>query len=245
LVHWIGLTKICTKCLDEKSTEEFAKKNDRPDGLTDRCKLCYRAYEAARRRDRQEEYRAKKRGYYSANRERELAAKARYNQNPQTKGRLRTYNKKYHEENREEIRIKQAAYKRKRRREDPVFALRERLRCRVYAAIRRAQASKADSTIRLVGCTWPELKVFIEEQFEPGMTWENCGREGEGVWQVDHVFPLALVDLADPRKQFNAFNYLNLRPLWHKDNAAAGNSIAKRCKALFGPRILTPPPLTC
>lgn len=99
------------------------------------------------------------------------------------------------------------------------FRLRRRLRTRVYHALTGYQ--KAATTMELVGCSLEDLKMYLEAQFEPGMTWENYGQ-----WHVDHVYPLAWVDLSDSAAQRKAFNYLNLRPLWALENVSAGGSIA-------------------
>ena len=67
-----------------------------------------------------------------------------------------------------------------------------------------------------------ELRVFLEAQFEPGMSWANYGI-GKGKWNIDHVFPLSRVDLLDPIRVRQACNYLNLQPMWHSENCSKGN----------------------
>lgn len=113
---------------------------------------------------------------------------------------------------------------------DPQFKLAHRLRTRVYQALKGYK--KSASTVALVGCTPADLKIYLEEQFEDGMTWQNWG-SGPGKWNIDHIHPLALVDLTDPRKQHQAFNYLNLRPRWWLPNISAGGSIAAQRRKLL------------
>ena len=78
---------------------------------------------------------------------------------------------------------------RKRRREatDPAYKLKNKYYLRVRHVIRRIGASKSCRTNDLVGCSWGQLKIHLEQQFKKGMSWENYGREG---WHVDHIIPL-------------------------------------------------------
>ena len=62
----------------------------------------------------------------------------------------------------------------------------------------------------LLGCTVSECRKHLEQQFLPGMTWDNYGE-----WHVDHIRPCAsFEDPADPR----CWHYTNLQPLWAEDN---------------------------
>ena len=70
-----------------------------------------------------------------------------------------------------------------------------------------------------LGCSFVEFKSHIEAKFQPGMTWENYGRE-RGRWSLDHIVPL---DKAP--KDFNINHYSNLQPLWVPDNSAKGKKV--------------------
>ena len=56
--------------------------------------------------------------------------------------------------------------------------------------------------------------MYLTEQFEEGMTWENYGT----LWHIDHVEPLRCFDLTDREQFLEAANWMNLRPLWAEDN---------------------------
>lgn len=104
---------------------------------------------------------------------------------------------------------------------DVIFNLTFKLRRRIYMAIRRAYRGiqKADKTIALLGCSYEELRAFIEAKFSTGMTWDAVMA---GAIHIDHVIPLAKFDLADPEQQAKAFHYSNLQPLWALDNIKKG-----------------------
>ena len=79
--------------------------------------------------------------------------------------------------------------------------------------------SKSCRTKELLGCSVPELRLYIEAQFKLGMTWDNWGR-GLGKWNIDHKLPCCSFNLLDPQQQKICFNYKNLQPLWWEENRA-------------------------
>ena len=112
---------------------------------------------------------------------------------------------------RAEHNAKYRAYIRKRKKEDPAFRLACRIRSRLSKIFTRTKKSAA--SMKLVGCTWPELKAHIEAQFLPGMTWENIGE-----WEIDHIIPFAAFDITVEENQYIVCWYKNLQPLWMDDN---------------------------
>lgn len=113
----------------------------------------------------------------------------------------------------------QRQYIKRRRRTDVNFYLKDRLRSRLYYALKRSQ--KTGSAVRDLGCTISELKEHLESKFQPGMTWGNRGKE----WHIDHVIPLAQFNLQDRQQFLIACHYTNLQPLWAKDNIVKGKSV--------------------
>ena len=113
---------------------------------------------------------------------------------------------------------KKSEYEKKRRQNDPVFAITGRLRCRITNVLRGH--SKSASTAELTGCTWKELMDHIEKQFKEGMSWDN-----RHLWHVDHILPCASFDLSKPEEQRKCFHFSNLQPLWAKENLSKGSKI--------------------
>lgn len=91
--------------------------------------------------------------------------------------------------------------------------IKSRLRSRLRDAIKNNQ--KIGSAIGDLGCSIHELKVHLESQFKPGMTWENWSVHG---WHLDHIKPLCSFDLEKEEEFQAACHYSNLQPLWAKDN---------------------------
>jgi len=95
------------------------------------------------------------------------------------------------------------------------FRIRNNLSRRIRLALRGK--AKLENSEKLIGCSIDELRTWLAGWFAPGMTWENYG-----TWHIDHHRPCASFDLADPAQQKQCFHYLNLRPLWAKDNLSKG-----------------------
>lgn len=100
---------------------------------------------------------------------------------------------------------------------DMDFRLRGSLRARVRLAISTVCGEKAVKTIELIGCSVPELRAHLEQQFTSGMTWDNYGD-----WHIDHIKPCAAFDLTNEDEQRDCFHYSNLQPLWASDNMSKG-----------------------
>ena len=115
-----------------------------------------------------------------------------------------------------EARETRNAQLKKRRKEDPQYAMRCRLRDRIKKWLNGK--IKSAPTAELVGCTEKECNEWLESQFLPGMTWEN-----RDLWHIDHMKPLDLFDALDPAEQRKACHYTNLQPLWAKDNLEQSN----------------------
>jgi hypothetical protein len=101
-------------------------------------------------------------------------------------------------------------------RENPTLRVLNSLRSRVHAALRGK--IKSERTHQLLGCEILELKAWLSGWFEPEMTFENYGKS----WHIDHNRPCSSFDLSKAEEQRRCFHYLNLRPLFAKDNLRKG-----------------------
>ncbi len=75
---------------------------------------------------------------------------------------------------------------------------------------------------RYLGFTVRELRKHIENQFKPGMSWDNYGE-----WEVDHIIPISAFhyeSVNDPGFK-QCWALANLQPLWSKANRSKRNTI--------------------
>ena len=134
---------------------------------------------------------------------------------------LKEYKKKYRKEHLEQRRM----YMNERYANDIQYKLSRIVRGRLWKVVSREQ--KVGSAIHDLGCTLEELKIYIENQFKEGMTWDNWKPDG---WHLDHIKPLSKFDLTDPIQFKEAVHFTNLQPLWWNENLSKGNKIDWECE---------------
>lgn len=131
----------------------------------------------------------------------------------------RAYVKEWRAKNEERVRQQTAKRVRERRKNDKLFAIKEKFRSSVNSAFSRLKKNKPSNTQKLLGCTWEEAKAHIERLWEEGMSWENHGR-GHGKWNIDHIRPVS----SFKDDELHLMNLIkNLQPLWFEENILKGN----------------------
>jgi hypothetical protein len=134
------------------------------------------------------------------------------------KDKISEYNKNYSKQNLEKINCKRSEANKVKRKTDPIFVIKARLRNRVWSMLRNKK--KSATTEKMLGCSYEFFKTYIEQKFPENMGWHNMGE-----WHIDHIKPLASFDLNNVEEQAIAFHYTNHQPLWAKDNIAKGARI--------------------
>jgi len=122
----------------------------------------------------------------------------------------------WYDKNRPSIRKYQKNY----RRDKIQYKLKSNLRARLYMALKRNKATKRSQTMKYVGCSVYELKKHLESLFLEGMNWDNYGE-----WHIDHIYPISMIDLTVEDNIYKVMNYINLQPLWARDNIIKSNTI--------------------
>jgi hypothetical protein len=112
-------------------------------------------------------------------------------------------------------------WKKKRRRDNPIYNLYVTLSSSLRGALKYHNLKKRSRVIELFGCSPDFLRTYLERQFKPGMTWSNHKYFG---WHIDHKFPISM---AKNRKHLERlFHYTNLQPLWWYENFSKSDKIA-------------------
>ena len=93
------------------------------------------------------------------------------------------------------------------------FKLADILRSRLNKAIKNGQ--KTGSAVDDLGCSIEEFKMYIEAQWQEGMSWDNHGFRG---WHIDHIKPLKKFNLENREEFLEAAHYTNMQPLWWREN---------------------------
>jgi len=188
-------------------------------------------YQENYRAENREQLNAKQKIYYAKNTENVAAYKEIYYE--ENRDRIKAINAKYYEANKEKLNAQQAKYnaknkvrlnfcaaksKKEKIRTDPIFAM----SCRVSHLMRQSLKSKGHTknsrTSKILGCSAFEFYIHIERQFTKGMNWENRSE-----WHLDHIIPISSAETEEEILRLN--NYLNLRPMWAKENLKKSNSL--------------------
>lgn len=230
------MKKVCIKCKIEKDTNNnefsFIKKTQKYDNT---CKMCNKEYQENYRKENKDILLGDKKIYYQNNKtDIRLKQKQRRRQNIAT---YKIRDKKYYDNNKTTIISKKQIYKKKRRKTDPVFNLRNTVSRAISLMISsRGGVKHRKSCLKYLKYSIQELKVYLEKQFEPWMNWNNRGTylgnkwndndQSTWTWQLDHIIPqsdLPYISMEDENFQ-KCWALNNLRPLSAKKNHADGVS---------------------
>lgn len=197
------ITKVCSKCKEEKELTEFGKDLTRKDGYSYLCKLCLIKKSDTYRKNNKEKVDLAYQEYRKKYPERRIAS-----------------TKKYRESHKEKITEYRTYYSNKRRKESNIVRMSENIRRRVNSILKTKGFYKTNKTFDILGCSPEFLKEHLESMFSDGMTWENYGFYG---WHIDHIIPLS--SAKDEEELKKLCHYTNLQPLWCKDNLSKGSKI--------------------
>jgi len=196
--------RICKKCNIDKPINEFYKNGK---FFKTHCKECDRKQSAEYKAKNLEKVKEKNRNYGRVNKEKRKEYQNKYYQENQDW--ILEKAKKYW--SKDENKKRRADLKRERWGIDENLRISSNCRSRVYRALKGQKKSK--STEKLVGCSFDELKIYLQNKFLDGMSWDNYGE-----WHIDHILPCASFDLSKKEEQEKCFHYTNLQPLWGYDN---------------------------
>lgn len=227
-----GLAKYCRLCRSVMRKEAYPRYRDRavakskeyreanPERVAAAKKRCYEA--------KKDEYLAKSRERYIQNRESILAYYSKYR--TANRDKVRARDQAYKKANREILNKKQLEYQKreserineysrkytkKRRKVDKLYALKTNMRGRFRFELAKRGEVKWLKVNDYLGCSWLELRAYLEDQFTDGMSWDNYGD-----WHVDHIVPLAIAETKE--HLITLCHHTNLQPLWEFDNISKG-----------------------
>jgi hypothetical protein len=215
--------EVCKKC-GKESKEKLKSKT---------CKDCIKEYNKEYYKKNYEYFKEKRDKWNEENREyRNQYALKNYHDNKELHSEK---SKKYREKNRdvlnekkrewdknrpiEEKRKYRNEYLKRKKQEDPVYNIKCLIRSYISSVLKSKGYKKSLKTIEILGCSFDELKIYLESKFEDWMTWENKGLyngEFNYGWDIDHIMPLSSAQTEEDVIKLNHFT--NLQPLCSKVN---------------------------
>ncbi len=225
--------KKCNKCNIEYDLLSFYKDKSSKDGHRANCKNCAKEYRDSTK-EKQKEYREDywnkngeklnekkrnsydpeiKKNYYQKNRELILEKrKLQYLNNSELK---KEYQSKYQKDNKD----KRNKYLVERRKNDELFRVTTNIRNLIINSFIQNGYKKNSKTEEILGCSFEEFKIYLENKFENWMTWENRGcynGDMNSGWDIDHIVPISSAKNEEELIKLN--HYTNLQPLCSKIN---------------------------
>jgi hypothetical protein len=221
-----GLKK-CKKCCETKGLEGFYSCERNFDGRYGTCIKCHNEHRREVSRSPEVKILAKEYRKRPEVQARRAVYMKEYRQTPEAKARkkecrgkpeIKAQEKEYSQ--RSEVRARANKRSKERWATDLNFRIAQNLRHRMWGAIKGE--IKAGSAVKDLGCFIDEFRVYLEKQFNPGMTWGNYGN-GPGKWNLDHIIPLTVFDLTNREQYLSAAHYANYQPMWALENTSKGN----------------------
>lgn len=90
----------------------------------------------------------------------------------------------------------------------------DKIRTRISNSIRTKGYTKKSLTYKILGCTYEEFKIYLENKFEHWMNWNNYGLYNGNInfgWDLDHIIPVSSV--IDENDLLRINHYSNFQPL--------------------------------
>lgn len=117
-------------------------------------------------------------------------------------------------------------YKKRRLLKDPHYKSILRMRSLISQVFIKKKYTKKSVCCEILGIGWEGLKVYIENKFVDGMTWDNYG-----LWEYDHIIPISSAKNEEELIKLN--HYTNFQPLWKEDNRSKSNKFSPKHDPLF------------
>ena len=223
--------KKCNGCQELKITDDFHKKNN---GFSSLCKICNNIKQKKIRLEKDineiEEMKKYLKDWRKNNKEKikifeqsierkEYVKNYRNNNKEKISKQIRKYFLENKEYLREVGRLNRISNYKRRLVEDPTFAIKESIRSSIRRIFNNKGIKKNITTETILGCSYEDLKLYLESKFEDWMTWENRGLYNGELnygWDIDHIIPISSGKTEDDIKRLNHFS--NLQPLCSKIN---------------------------
>jgi len=197
-------SKKCTKCSEvfPATLDFFHKDKFQPLGLKYDCKICVtersKQYYGNHKKERNEYDKI----YRENNRETDLDRK-----------------KEWYYQNKNDVNKLSVKNRKTKRKKDVFYKMTVNIRNLISNSLRRENISKKNKTFEILGCTFEEFKIHIENKFESWMNWDNYGKyngEYNSTWNYDHIIPISSALNEGDLIRLN--HYTNFQPLCSKIN---------------------------
>lgn len=189
------MEKKCNICSLVKNMSDFNKSSQHKSGYRNYCRDCQKEMSKKYVEKMGDEVKKRKKIWSENNSEK-----------------IKEYRKKTYEKHGKRL----SKIKYEKVKSDPTQYLKILMRRRIRGILKSKNLRRKLSSETLVGCSYSELKIYLEGKFEFGMSWDN-----QGFWHIDHIIPLSSAQ--NEEEIYKLCHYTNLQPLWAEDNLRKSN----------------------
>jgi hypothetical protein len=132
----------------------------------------------------------------------------------------------YRQNNKTLLREKRRIYHKKRLEVDELYKLKVSARNLIRKSLKSNGYTKNSRTQKILGCSYEDFKLHLENLFLPGMSWNN-----RKYWHIDHIIPSDFAINEEELIKLN--NFKNLRPLWENMNLEKSNRILEKTELYY------------
>lgn len=225
----MSVKKVCTKCNQDKSLEDFHNNKSSKDGKKSACKVCRTSDSKEYRKNNKEKRRVYTKEYYQKNKEYvkakvneyrkdniEIVKKRKKKYREENSEKIKLDKKKYREENPEKVREENKAWRilnsdyikkflKNKRLEDPLF----RLMCNTRGCIKKSYNnkgwSKKSKSQEILGCDFKTFEQHLNDNLY-GFTIDDSGLD------LDHIIPLSTATTEEELLALNHYTNFQLLP---------------------------------
>jgi hypothetical protein len=132
---------------------------------------------------------------------------------------IKEQNKEYRKNNKEKIKEYNKLYINNRYKTDIVFKLKMKMQTSIRQALKYKKHKKTSRTNDILGCSYDELKQYLESKWETWMNWDNYGLYNGELnygWDIDHIIPIS--NGISNEDIIRLSHFTNLQPLCSKVN---------------------------
>jgi hypothetical protein len=225
--------KVCFKCGEPKSINDFHISKRAKDGHRTNCKPCTLKENRDSQKKHPEAPARAKNKWLKKNREYKRIQGRNYWKRPENKQARRDNSRRYAQNHPERIRQQQKRFRNANRVElnrknrekilvDGRYHIRQRFSSMFSRRMKRHSVAKrtGNSCFSALPYTVEELILHIEGLFQAGMSWNNYGE-----WHLDHIRPDSSFTYSsvDDEEFKQCWSLDNLQPLWAEDNRKKSN----------------------
>lgn len=216
------MTKICSKCNEEKEISEFGKLKRSPDGYRQRCKVCrreddkkYKEADRIWRQNNKDKKSISDKKYYEKNKEKILEYTKKWRK--ENKELNASFMKDWNEKNKDHVREYKKEWEKKRRNRNQSYKIHNRFSCLMRNHMKKylAEGKGNSSWTESVDYTADDLIVHLGR---------NLFRED---YEIDHIIPVSLYkfeEMGDGEFR-KCWDLRNLRVVTKEENVKKSNDL--------------------